>query len=79
MLEYNNGQVPRFVTADIIYSECERVKVIVHAAVGRHENISQRERTAEHRRLVSYPRSVVLVWKPGSTNKDGILKNSYLN
>lgn len=49
MLEYKfNSQVPRFVTADIIYSECDQVRVIVHAAVGRNATISQREETAEN-------------------------------
>lgn len=62
MLEYKfNSQVPQFVTADIIYSECEQVRVIVHAAVGHNATISQREQKAENHQLVSHSHSVVLV------------------
>ena len=46
MLEYKfNSQVPQFVTADIIYSECEQVRVIVHAALGHNTTISRRGQT----------------------------------
>lgn len=49
MLEYKfNSQVPRFVSADISYSECVRVRVIVHAAVGHDAAVSQWEQTAEN-------------------------------
>lgn len=38
-----NSQGRRFVTAHIIYSECEQVRVIVHAAVGHDATIGQQE------------------------------------
>lgn len=62
MLEYKfNSLVSRFVTADIIYCECEQVRVIVHAAVRHDAAINQSEQMAKNYRFVSHSRSVVLV------------------
>lgn len=87
MLEYKfNSQVPRFVTADIIYSECVRVRVIVHAAVGHNATISQREQTAENRRrfMLSLSGFSLRTRIKKTTDippkgRKRILKNSYLN